>query len=90
MSRRGSDSTFVLAGAGTYLDMFLQVLGTFEGLPTEVTFVWFERDVDADMGRDMVTFDGCGPALIPAASQVEVVGTFSTNMLFANVFLVVS
>jgi hypothetical protein len=46
--------------------MLLQVLGPLEALPTEVTLVWLERDVDADMRRNVVTLDGRRAAVIPA------------------------
>jgi hypothetical protein len=84
--------TVLLRGAkenrvvGMCLNVLLQVLGTLEGLSTEVTFVRLEWNVYSDVRGDVVTLHGSGPALIPTTSEVEVVCALSTNMLLANVF----
>jgi hypothetical protein len=65
--------------------MLLQVLGTLECLSAEIAFVWFERDVDSDVRGDMITLDCGGAALVPAAGEVQVVGTLSSDMLLADV-----
>lgn len=69
------------------LDMLLQVLGTLEGLSTEVTLVRLQGNVDSDMRRDVVALDRRGTAAAPLAGQVEVVGALTANMSFTNVFL---
>jgi hypothetical protein len=68
--------------------MLLEILRTFKGLATEVTFVRLEWDVDADVGGDVVPLHGGGPAGAPLAGEVEVVGALATDMAFAHVILV--
>lgn len=70
---------------GMCLDMFLQILRALERLSAEVTFVRLERDMDTNVRCDMVALDGGGSALVPSASEVQVVGTLAADMLFANV-----
>jgi len=67
------------------LDVLLQVLGTFEGFSTEFTFVRLERDVDSDVGGDVVAFDSGGAASSPLTGQVEVVCALATDVTFADV-----
>lgn len=55
------------------LDMFLQILRSFERLAAEFTLVRLQWDVDSDVGGDVVPFDGRGSALAPRAGQVQVV-----------------
>jgi hypothetical protein len=69
------------------LDVFLQILRTFEGLSTEVTFVRLQGDVNSNVGCDVVALDGGGPARVPPTGEVEVVGALSSNMFLANVLL---
>ena len=69
------------------LDMFLQILRAFEGLATEVASVWLERNVDADVGGDVITLYHGNVAVGPPAFEVEVVGALATNMNFANMIL---
>lgn len=70
------------------LDVLLEILRPLESLAAEVALVWFERDVDADVGGDMVAFDGGGSACAPLAGEVEVVGAFATDVTLADVVLV--
>lgn len=72
---------------GVGLDVLLQVLGTLESLSAEVTFVWLERDVDANVGGDMIALDSGGTAGVPSAGEVQVVGALSADMLLADVLL---
>jgi hypothetical protein len=72
---------------GMGLDVLLQVLRTLEGLAAEITFVWFERDVNSDMGSDMITLDSGGTAGVPTTGKVQVVGALSSDMLLADVVL---
>lgn len=69
------------------LHVLLEILGTLEGLATEVALVRLERDVDADVRSDVVTLDGRGAAVAPLASQVEIVGALAANVTLANVIL---
>ena len=69
------------------LDMFLEVLGTLEGLATKFALVRLEWDVDSDMGSDVITFDSRGAATSPLAGQIEVVGRFTADVTLADMFL---
>jgi hypothetical protein len=72
---------------GVGLDMFLEVLGTLEGLAAEITLVRFERDMHSNVRGDVIPLDGGGATAAPLARQVEVVGALATDMAFADVFL---
>jgi len=67
--------------------MFLQILRALERLTAEVAFVRLEWDVDADVGGDVVAFDGGGSAGSPLAGEIEVVGALTPNMALADVVL---
>ena len=69
------------------LDMLLQVLGTLEGLPAEITFVRLERNVYSNVGSDMVALDSGGTARVPSTGKVQVVGTLSSDMFLADMLL---
>jgi hypothetical protein len=56
---RGSKENRVV---GMSLDVLLQVLRTLEGLSAEITFVRLERDVDSDVGGNVVALDSGGTA----------------------------
>jgi hypothetical protein len=81
---RGSKENRVV---GVGLDVLLQVLRTLEGLSAEITFVWLERDVDSNVGSDMVALDSGGAAGVPSTGEVQVVGALSADMLLADVLL---
>jgi len=70
-----------------YLDMLLEILWALERLTTEVTFVRLERDVDSDVGGDVVALDGGGTTLVPSAGQVEVVRALASDVFLADVVL---
>jgi hypothetical protein len=69
------------------LNVLLEILRTFESLLAEVTLVWLQWNMDADMRRDVITLDGSGSAVAPTASQVEVICRLATNMLLTDVVL---
>jgi hypothetical protein len=70
-----------------YLYVLLQVLRTLEGLSTEFTFVRLQWNVYSNVGSDMVALDGGGSAGIPATGEIQVVCTFPSDMLLADVIL---
>jgi hypothetical protein len=72
---------------GVRLDMFLQVLWTLEGFSAEVTFMGLQRDVDSDVGGDVITLDGGGATAAPLAGEVEVVSRFASDMSLTNMLL---
>lgn len=47
---------------GVCLHVLLEILGTLEGLATEVTFVRLQWDMDTDVRGDVITLDGGGSA----------------------------
>lgn len=69
------------------LDMFLKILGSLEGLSTEFALVRLERNVDADVGGDVVALHCRGSALSPSASKIEVIRRFATDVSLANMLL---
>jgi hypothetical protein len=52
------------------LDMLLQILWALKSLSAEITLVWLERDVDANVGGYVITLDSSSAAAAPLASQV--------------------
>ena len=69
------------------LDMFLQILGTFERLSAEFALVRFERDVDSDVRGDVVAFDSGGATGPPLAGQVEVICALTADVTLADMVL---
>ena len=69
------------------LDMLLEILRALESLATELALMWLQRDVDADVARDVIALDGSGTALTPRAGEIEVVGGLAADMTFADVIL---
>ena len=69
------------------LDVLLQILGPLEGLATKIAPVRLQRDMNADVRRDVVAFHDSNAAGTPSTSQVEIVGTFATDVTFANMLL---
>jgi hypothetical protein len=67
------------------LHMFLQILRSLEGLPTEIALVRLQGNVDSDMGCDMIALDGSGTARIPSTREVQVICALPSDMFFADV-----
>lgn len=67
--------------------MLLQILRTLEGLSTEVTFVRLQRNVDSDVGSDMITLDSGSSARVPSTGEVQVICALSSDMFLADMFL---
>ena len=80
---RSNENRVVCVG----LDVLLQILGTLEGFSAEVTLVGLQGNVDPDVRSDVVTLDGRGAAVGPAAGEIQIVGTLSTDVTLADVFL---
>ena len=55
-------------------DMLLQILRSLEGFATEITFVWFQGDMNPDVRGNVITLDGCRTATTPGTSEIEIVG----------------
>ena len=70
------------------LHMLLEILGPLERLSAEVAFVRLQGHVNADVRGDVVALDRGGPARVPLAREVQVVGALATDMTLTNVFLV--
>ena len=69
------------------LDMFLEILRALKRLAAEIALVRLERDVNTNVGGDVVALDRRGAALVPLAGQVQVVGALPTDVFLANVLL---
>lgn len=69
------------------LDMLLQILRALESLAAEVAFVRLKWHMNTNMGGNVITLDCCGVASAPLAGQVEVVGTFTSNVALTNMLL---
>ena len=69
------------------LDMFFEVLRTFERLSTEVATMRLQRYMDANMRCDVVTLYHRDVAVGPSTLQVEIVRALTTDMDFAHVIL---
>jgi len=67
--------------------MLLQVLRSLEGLAAKVAFVRLERNVDADVGSDVVALHGGRAAGTPLTGEVEVIGALATDMSFTDMVL---
>lgn len=67
--------------------MLLQVLWSLKGFAAKVTFVRLQRNVHANVRSDVIALDGCGSAVPPLASEVQVVGALPTNVPLANMIL---
>lgn len=80
----GSDENRVV---GMRLDMLLEILRTLEGLAAEVALVGLQGHVDPDVRGDVIALDGGGPALVPLAGEVQVVGALAANVLLADVIV---
>ena len=69
------------------LDVLLQILRPLKGLATKVASVWLQRYMNTDVRCDVVAFDNSDATGTPGTSQVEIIGTFATDMAFADMFL---
>ena len=81
---RGTEDYRVI---GVGLNMLFQVLRTFEGFATEFAAMRLQRNMDPNMRGDVITFDHMDPTGTPHALEVEVVGTFATDMCLADMIL---
>jgi hypothetical protein len=55
---------------GMGLDVFLEILRAFEGLPAKVAFVRLEWHVNADVGCDMISLHRGSTTATPLASEI--------------------
>lgn len=69
------------------LYMLLEVLGPLEGLPTELASMRLQRHVNTDVRGDVITFYNGNSTVTPSACQIEVIGTLTANMAFADMVL---
>jgi hypothetical protein len=67
----------------TNLDVFFEILRTFEALATHVARMGFERDMDSNVTRDMISFDSLGVAISPGTGQAQVVRRLASNVFLA-------
>lgn len=67
--------------------MLLQILRTLEGLSAKLALVRLQRNMDANVRRNVVALDGGCPTRSPRAGEAEVICGFAANMDVAEVVL---
>ena len=67
--------------------MLLQVLGTLEGLATELATMRLQGHMNSDVRRDVVAFNDLNGTICPGALQIEIVSTFAADVFIADVVL---
>jgi hypothetical protein len=67
--------------------MLLEILGTLESLAAEIALVRFQRDVNANVGSNVVALDSSGAAIAPLTGQIQIVRTLTTDMALADMIL---
>ena len=67
--------------------MFFEILGSLEGLATEIALVRLQGNMDADVRSDVVTLYSCGATGPPGAGQVQVIRALAAYMAFAYMVL---
>jgi hypothetical protein len=67
--------------------MLLEILRSLEGLATEVTLMWLQRNMDSHVGSDVVSLHCGSSASTPLAGEIEVVGRLATDMALTYVIL---
>jgi hypothetical protein len=72
----------------TNLDMFLQILRTFEAFAAHAAAVWFERNMDPDVTCDVIALDSLGVAVSPGTGQAQIISRLPSNVFLAQVILV--
>lgn len=66
------------------LYMLLKVLRPLEGLPTELASMRLQRHVNTDVRGDVIALYNSNSTVTPSACQIEVIGTLTANMAFAD------
>ncbi len=69
------------------LDVFLEILRTLERLAAKVAAMGLQRDVNTNVGGDVIAFDDLNAAGAPCALQIEVVGALATDVVLTHVIL---
>lgn len=72
---------------GMCLYMLFQILRPFEGLSTKLTAMWFQRDMDANVRGNMVTFDNPYLTIAPCTDEIQVVRAFTPDVSITYVIL---
>ena len=69
------------------LDVLLQILRPLEGLAAKIAPMRLQRYMNADVRRDVVAFHNSDATGAPGTSEVKIIGTFTTDVALANMFL---
>lgn len=72
---------------GMGFHVFLEVLRAFECFPAKLAAVRLQRNVNPDVGCDMVALHDSDVTVAPSTLQVEIVGALSTDVTVADVVL---
>jgi hypothetical protein len=67
----------------TNLDMFFQILRTFEALAAHVARMRFERDMDSNVTCNVISFDSLGAAISPGTGQTQIICRLASNVFLA-------
>lgn len=70
------------------LYMFLFILWPFESLPTKLAPVWLQRNVNANVRRNVIPLHDFNLAVTPSTDQIQVIGAFAANMDVAYMVLI--
>lgn len=69
---------------GVDLLVLLEVLRSFEGLFAYLAHMRFQRGVDSEMAGDVIALGTGRAAVLPPASETEVVGALPADVLVAE------
>lgn len=69
------------------LHMFLLILWPFESFPTKFAPMRLQRNVNANVRRDVITLDNFNLTITPSTDQIQVIGAFAANMGVAYMVL---
>jgi hypothetical protein len=66
------------------LFMLLEILRPFEGLVAYLAYVGLEGGMHTKVTGYVITLGTGGPAILPLASETEIVGAFAANVIVAQ------
>lgn len=66
-------------------DVLFEILRPLESLAAEITFVWLERDMYANVRSDVITLHSRRATGTPLTSEVQVVGALAADMALTYV-----
>ena len=76
-----------MMGLGVDFLVFLEILWPLETLIADLAGMRFERDVDTEVRGDMVALRTSRIAILPNASEGEIVGRLASDVVIAKVIV---